>query len=124
MDECRLDDRIRINGVPGICLENRFLRVVVATGKGTDIVEFRHKASNTDVLFKTPWGFKNFLFFVHATTEISAPFMDFYPGGWQELFPNAGNVCCYKGAEFGFHGEICKVPWEYEVITDTHHRLE
>ena len=47
---------------------------------------------------------------------LAAPFMDFYPGGWQELFPNAGNNCVYKGAELGFHGEICKVPWEFDGV--------
>ncbi len=123
MNECRIDDQIKINGIPGVCMENAYLRVVVVTGKGTDIVEFRHRSSDTDVLFKTPWGLKSPRTYVHDTPEPSAPFMDFYPGGWQELFPNAGDVCRYKGAEFGFHGEVCKVPWEYAVVADTAQRV-
>ena len=122
MDSCRIDEQIRLSGVPALCLENEQIRIVVLTGKGTDILEFRHKATDTDVLFKTPWGLKNPQTYVHDTPEPSAPFMDFYPGGWQELFPNAGNACHYKGAEFGFHGEICKVPWEHSVLEDTRQR--
>lgn len=116
MSDCRINDQIRINGVPAVSLENRYLRVVVLTGKGTDILEFRHQASGTDVLFKTPWGVKNPQTHVQDTPEPSAPFMDFYPGGWQELFPNAGSPCRYKGAAWGFHGEVCKVPWESAVL--------
>ncbi|MCI0622920.1 MAG: aldose 1-epimerase [Acidobacteria bacterium] len=116
MSDCRLDENLKINGVPGFSLENQQLRVVVLTGKGTDILEFRHKPSGIDVLFKTPWGLKNPQTYVHDTPAAAAPFMDFYPGGWQELFPNAGNNCVYRGAELGFHGEICKVPWEFTVL--------
>ena len=59
MSDCRLDTDLKINGVPAFSLENGELRVVVLTGKGTDILEFRHKRSDIDVLFKTPWGVKN-----------------------------------------------------------------
>src|SRR5262245_25243092 len=115
MSDCQIDENLIINGVRGISLENEQLRVVVLTGKGTDILEFRHKLSNVDVLFKTPWGLKNPQTYIHDTPAAAAPFMDFYPGGWQELFPNAGSNCAYKGAELGFPGELCKVPWECEI---------
>lgn len=118
MSDCQIHNQIPINGVPGVSLENDRVRIVVLTGKGTDILEFKDKASGADVLFKTPWGVKNPQTYVQDTPERSAPFMDFYPGGWQELFPNAGSTCQYKGAEFGFHGEICKVPWESAVLED------
>ncbi len=123
MNECRIDDQLTINGVPGICLENGAIRVLVLTGKGTDILEFRDKESGTDVLFKTPWGVKNPQTYVQDTPDPSAPFMDFYPGGWQELLPNAGSPCLYKGAELGFHGEVCKVPWESAVLENSAQRI-
>ncbi|MEW5976234.1 MAG: DUF4432 family protein [Acidobacteriota bacterium] len=116
MSDCRIDRNTTVNGIPSLCLENGHLRVVVLTGKGTDILEFCDKASGVDVLFKTPWGVKNPQNYVHDTPEALASFMDFYPGGWQELFPNAGSTCVYRGAELGFHGEICKVPWECEIL--------
>ena len=119
MSDCRLNENLRINGVPAVLLENEQLRVVVLTGKGTDILQFYHRATGIDVLFKTPWGVKNPQTYVQDTPAIAAPFMDFYPGGWQELFPNAGDNCVYKGAELGFHGEICKVPWEFEVLNNS-----
>jgi Domain of unknown function (DUF4432) len=123
MNECRIDDQVKMNGVPSVCLENRDVRVVVLTGKGTDILEFWDKASGTDLLFKTPWGVKNPQTHVHDTFDPSSPFMDLYPGGWQELFPNAGSPCVYKGAELGFHGEVCKVPWESAVLEKSSRRV-
>lgn len=51
--------------------------------------------------------------YVQDTPRADASFLDYYAGGWQELFPNAGASCTYKGAELGVHGELCKIPWEY-----------
>ncbi|MGB9678222.1 MAG: DUF4432 family protein, partial [Candidatus Ratteibacteria bacterium] len=46
-------------------------------------------------------------------------FIDYYPGGWQEIFPNAGGMCEYKGAILGLHGEVSLLPWEYKIIEDS-----
>ncbi len=56
MSDCRLNENLRIHGVPGISLENEQLRVVVLVGKGTDILEFRHKPSDVDVLVQDSLG--------------------------------------------------------------------
>jgi hypothetical protein len=34
-----------------------------------------------------------------------------YRGGWQEVFPNAGNDCVADGRRQGFHGEASNSPW-------------
>jgi hypothetical protein len=115
MKSCRITDKCSIQGIPVVLLENDYLRVVVLVGKGTDIYEFRHKQTDTNVLYKTPWGITNPQSYVHDSPDPTGQFMDFYHGGWQELFPNAGNSCVYKGAALGFHGEICKVPWSYTI---------
>jgi hypothetical protein len=35
-----------------------------------------------------------------------------YRGGWQELFPNAGAACEYRGVPLAFHGEASLSQWE------------
>jgi galactose mutarotase-like enzyme len=112
-----------VNGVASVTLENDHIKVVVLPGKGTDICEFRHKASDTDVFWKAPWGIKNPATHVPDTSGSEAMFLDLYHGGWQELFPNGGSSCIYKGSELGFHGEICKTPWQYHVLQETEYRV-
>lgn len=123
MGGCQLSDEVYVKGIPAVVMENEHLRIVILVGKGTDIYEFRHKASDTDFLWKAPWGVRNPQTHVHDTPNPLASFMDFYFGGWQELFPNAGDNCIYKGAELGFHGEVCKVPWEYRIVEDSSQRV-
>lgn len=35
-----------------------------------------------------------------------------YRGGWQELFPNAGEECVVAGVPLPFHGEVSTARWE------------
>jgi hypothetical protein len=44
--------------------------------------------------------------------------MDHYPGGWQEILPNFGASCVYKGATIGQHGEVSLLPWRYTILKD------
>ena len=46
---CRLR-RYLWNGVEMLSLENQKVKVVLALGKGADIVEFVHKATDTDFM--------------------------------------------------------------------------
>jgi uncharacterized protein DUF4432 len=48
-----------------------------------------------------------------------ATFMDYYPGGWQEVFPNGVAPSSYLGAQFGQHGEVSNLPWDYEIAEDS-----
>jgi galactose mutarotase-like enzyme len=43
-------------------------------------------------------------------------FYDRYPGGIQELFPNAGPECEVQGAPLVFHGESCRVAWSIRAV--------
>src|SRR5258708_33331200 len=45
-------------------------------------------------------------------------FLDYYPGGWQEILPNFGDPCEYKGAMFGLHDEVSLLPWDYSILED------
>jgi hypothetical protein len=107
-----------IRGVPTVMLENDALRVSVLVGKGTDIYEFVHKPSGTNCLWQPKTGVRPSPYVADAPGDV-ASFMDLYEGGWQEIFPNGGDACTYKGAHLGFHGEACKILWDWQIEGDT-----
>lgn len=101
-----------------VSLENRFLRITVAVDKGTDIVEFLYKPLDVDFMWHSYVGLRPFSHTIPTSPNPAGPFLDYYPGGWQELFPNAGDDCRYKGTSFGIHGEVCLLPWDYRIERD------
>jgi hypothetical protein len=99
------------------------LEVTVDPGRGADILSLTHRASGTDVLFRTPWR-------VHAdrvragsapalVADAQTVWMEHYRGGWQTLFPNAGPGRVHDGAPFGFHGEASTAAWDVVERTPT-----
>lgn len=115
---CRISDAWRVDGMQTVILENELLRVVVLVDKGTDIVEFRYKPKDLDFLLSTPNGLRNPNKGV-LSSPTDGPFLDYYSGGWNDILPNGGPFSIYKGAEFGQHGEISLIPWEYAIAEDT-----
>ena len=77
-------------GYPMVAMENRFLRIVIAAGKGTDIVEFLYKPLDVDFMWRSYAGLRASRNFIPTIANPGGSFIDFYAGGWQELFPNAG----------------------------------
>ena len=51
-----------------------------------------------------------------GSPDSATAWLEHYGGGWQEIFPNAGDECSYKGVKLNFHGEASLLPWSYEVI--------
>ena len=49
-------------------------------------------------------------------------FLENYEGGWQELFPSAGDPCTYRGRPIP-HGEVASLPWDYELLGEQLPRL-
>jgi galactose mutarotase-like enzyme len=107
------------NGYKVIVMENDKLRLEILLDKGTDIVEFLYKPKDVDLMWRSPIPIYKPSTFVTTSQEPSGNFIDYYPGGWQELFPNGGGLCQYKGATLGHHGEVALIPWKYELIEDT-----
>jgi hypothetical protein len=105
-------------GLRHIVLENRALRVTVLPDKGSDIVEFRLKSLDLDVMWTSPTGLRD-----PRTTLPSSDgpgvMMDFYEGGWQEIIPSGGPASSHMGATWGQHGESTTLPWEVRVEADT-----
>jgi galactose mutarotase-like enzyme len=102
-----------------VAMENRWLRIVIAAGKGTDIVEFLYKPLDIDFMWRTYIGLRDSRNLNLTIANPHGTFLDFYPGGWQEMLPNAGMDCIYKGASLGVHGEVCLMPWSYRVTRNT-----
>ncbi|MCM8815244.1 MAG: aldose 1-epimerase [Candidatus Omnitrophica bacterium] len=104
-------------------MENEKLRIAILVDKGTDIVEFLYKPIDVDFMWRSPFPLygQGFPETIHGKL---GKFIDYYPGGWQECFPNAGRPCEYKGADLGLHGEVATLPWDYEIIESTSKSLE
>lgn len=106
-------------GVQAIVLENEYLYVSILPAKGADIYEFVYKPKGVDVLWKSPWGLKKPGHGISTAENTQVAWMEHYAGGWQELFPNAGAECVYKGVRMNFHGELSTVAWEPRIIVNT-----
>jgi len=113
---CRLAEYL-VQGLRVLFLENELLRVGVLLDKGADIFQFLHKPSDTEFMLHTPRGLRPPA--VQSIASSWGSFLDYYQGGWQEILPNGGPACSYKGVEFGLHGEISTVPWDCQIEVDT-----
>jgi hypothetical protein len=105
------------SGWAELVLENDELRVTILPDKGADIVGFEHKATGIDPLFRAPWGLQPAGAEPREGSDGHA-FLENYEGGWQELFPNAGDPCTYGGEAIPFHGEVATLPWDCERSGD------
>jgi len=70
-------------------------------------------------MWLSPWGINSPSKFVSTVASKDGNFMDYYEGGWQEIIPNFGKGGLYKGIEEGLHGEVCLIPWEYQIVEDS-----
>jgi hypothetical protein len=116
MPGCSLSEHAIDRGFRALTIENQFLSLTILPDKGADIYSLRYKPRDIDVLWKSPWGLKpSDLGIPSFTTSSEMTWLENYEGGWQEIFPNGGDACTYKGAYLTFHGEASTLPWDYEV---------
>ncbi|HVF91710.1 MAG TPA: aldose 1-epimerase [Blastocatellia bacterium] len=120
---CRLAEFV-YEGYRCIALENEKLRVTFIADKGTDIYEFLYKPRDVDFLWRSRAGLRGRAHFVPSSPRASGPHMDYYEGGWQELFPNCGALSTHQNAEVGQHGEVLLLPWRYVITKDDPEEIE
>jgi galactose mutarotase-like enzyme len=120
---CRITEFI-YEGYRMVALENEKLRVTIIADKGTDVYEFLYKPRDVDFLWRTWTGLRERSHFVPSSPRASGAHMDYYEGGWQELFPNCGNLSLHQGAEIGQHGEVLLLPWRYVITKDDPDQIE
>ena len=121
---CRVNDKVTWHGFTAMILQNELIQVVLLPDKGTEIIQFLHKPSDTDFI----WHWKNPLHdpakFVPVSGNDASPFFDRWSGGWFEVLPNNGPGTEYKGAKLGFYAETINLPWEYQILEDTPERVK
>ena len=114
---CRIREYI-YRDLKTLVMENELLRICILADKGTDIVEFLYKPLDLDVLWHSFTAVRSPRNFVTGRMAPGTSFLDFYEGGWQELFPSINEECEPLGAPLGVHGEVCLLPWEYRIERD------
>ncbi len=120
---CRISDSWTYRGLNAVILENELLRVTVLADKGADILEFVHKPSDTDFMWRTPWGVRDPSLFTPSTGWPEGVWHDLYEGGWQTIAPTGGFPGDYMGAEIGQHNESALMPWDSQITEDTPERV-
>ena len=116
---CRISDSWTYRGLKAVIMENELLRVTVLADKGADIFEFVHKPSDTDFMWRTPWGVRDPSLFIPSSGWGEGVWHDMYEGGWQTIAPTGGFPGEYMGAEIGQHNESALMPWDCQIVTDT-----
>ncbi|MBK8021242.1 MAG: DUF4432 family protein [Chloroflexi bacterium] len=99
-----------------ITLHNAHLDVVVDLEHGAEITHIAN-AQGVNMLYYADWQSP-----VRASRSTSYgngvyDWLSEYRGGWQELFPNAGNPCEVMGTPLPFHGEVSRAQWQAEWKT-------
>ncbi len=93
-------------------IENDLLRATLLLDKGADIYELVYKPRRLDVLWKTPWGLREPTRGAALSLDTETTWLEYYPGGWQVLFPNGGDECTYHGITLNMHGEASLIAWD------------
>ncbi|MCL4378628.1 MAG: hypothetical protein M1409_09710 [Actinobacteria bacterium] len=73
-------------------MENELIKVSILSDKGTDIFEFLYKPLDLDLMWHSFNGIKDPSRFIPTIQHSGGPFLDYYEGGWQELFPNINYI--------------------------------
>jgi len=121
---CRYQEYFR-DGNRFLTIENEKLRMTFWLNKGADMIELRYKPLDMDVLWHSPLPMRNPGSYIAPVSSVTGAFFDYYPGGWQEVFPNSHlPVSDYKSAPLGLHGEVCLLPWSYEVVEEDERHLK
>lgn len=109
-------------GLRTLSMENELIKVLILLDKGTDIVELAYKPKDIDFMWKGPGGIRDTSKLISSSPHSWGNFLDYYPGGWQEILPGGGPGS-FSGAELGLHGEVCLLPWDFCVEEDNSDRI-
>ena len=106
-----------VRGWDVITLARPDVRLQVVPGLGASVVSLRRVSDDTELLYRTPWGLPG-----TATSGVPGSAIerryDLDPGGWQSLFPNAGDNAIVDGIEWGTDGEARVAPFDPVIDQD------
>ena len=120
---CRVSDSWTYRGLKTVVLENECLRIIVLADKGADIYSFVDKSSDTEFMWRSPWGVRDPRLFVPSTGSSQGMWLDYYEGGWQTVVPHGGYPDTVYEVEMGLHGDMSNMPWDAEVVEDSAGRV-
>lgn len=96
-------------------LANDTLSVTINPERGADILSVVWAATGEEIMWRNP---RTTLPPRRGDTDMEASsYFDNYPGGMQELFPNAGAPTIVHGSPLPFHGEALRRPWSVAVTS-------
>jgi hypothetical protein len=114
----RISTDFQYRGIDAVLMENESLRITLLPGKGGDILEFRDKHTDIDILWHAQHNWQS-----PAETYIpSTPvdnWMAYWPGGWQVNLPLAGWGGEVSGTSYESHGESALMPWDADIEAET-----
>jgi hypothetical protein len=113
----------RWEGLDLLAIENDRVRIVIWPEHGADLLEFRDKASDIDVLWKNAQCWPPRRRALDQPQLGRSEFYDIFHGGWFVSLPNGFFPGDYYGAPIGCHGEFLAVPWKAEVLEQTAERV-
>lgn len=114
---CRVCDELNFKNSRMLVMENELLRISVLLDKGSDIIEFLYKPTDTDFMWRSPMVHLNPYKYLQSIPN-TIDFRDYYMGGWQEMFPVGGGGFELSGAKIGNHGELWGLPWGCQILQD------
>ncbi len=112
---CRISTDWKYKGMRTLILENRRLRVVSLLDKGSDIIELVYKPLDVDFMWHSPLNVRSPSTLLERCRRSQGSFIDHYQGGWQDVLPNAGPSCTWRGVEWGQHSITPALPWNCSI---------
>ncbi len=107
------------NNTTYLRMENNLIWINICVDKGTDITQIGYKPMDLDFMWKSISAPVNdFSKHIPTINSKTGNNLDYYMGGWHEVFPGGGPYT-YKGAEFGIHGELTLLTWQFNVVQDS-----
>jgi len=116
--QCSISEITVGQTMSAVRLESNRIAATILIDKGADIYKLVYQPRQMDVLWKTPWGINERSRGVASSFSSEAAWLESYPGGWQDIFPNGGDACFYKGVELNFHGEASMSAWNLLSSTE------
>ena len=114
---CRVSDEYEYKRSRLLVMENEKLRISCLLDKGSDIIEFLHKPTDTDFMWRSPMEHMDMYKYIQSIPN-TIDFRDYYLGGWQEMFPVGATGFDLSGAKIGNHGELWGLPWRSSIVKD------
>ncbi|CAN5656089.1 hypothetical protein BH23CHL8_BH23CHL8_04160 [soil metagenome] len=103
-------------GPPLLRLANRHLEVEVDPDLGAEVRSVR-RPGGPNVLARYEWTAPLSVRRSSGYGDAVLDWLSDYRGGWQELFPNAGDACIVDGVPLPFHGEVSRARWDVVAST-------